>query len=84
MWSRWLLLGLIAACAAPEAPTSAPSPQREGFVTAADGVQLAFRVEGVGIDTVVVLHGGPGLSGEVIRPDLAPFGTDFTFITYGP
>ncbi|CAN5526506.1 proline iminopeptidase-family hydrolase [soil metagenome] len=82
MSSKWLLLGLVAACAAPEATLSAPSPQREGFVTTEDGIRLAFRVEGIGADTVVVLHGGPGMSGEGIRPDLAPFGRDFTFITY--
>lgn len=82
MHSRWLLLGLVASCAAPQASPDAPSLQREGFVATEDGVRLAFRVEGVGADTLVVLHGGPGLSGEFIRPDLAPLSRDFTVIFY--
>jgi proline iminopeptidase len=35
-------------------------------------VRLFYRLEGSGPDTIVVLHGGPGLNLEGLRPDLTP------------
>jgi hypothetical protein len=43
---------------------------REGYVPGAGGVRLFYRVDGSGPDTIVVLHGGPGLNLEGLRPDL--------------
>ena len=45
---------------------------RSGNLVGADGVQLFYRFEGHGSDTVMMLHGGPGLNLEGLRPDLAP------------
>jgi proline iminopeptidase len=36
-------------------------PVREGYVTTDDGIRLFFRVVGSGRDTMVAVHGGPGL-----------------------
>jgi proline iminopeptidase len=36
-------------------------PVREGFVTTDDGMRLFYRVVGSGRDTMVAVHGGPGL-----------------------
>ncbi|HEX2609651.1 MAG TPA: alpha/beta hydrolase, partial [Gemmatimonadales bacterium] len=43
-----------------------------GYIPGANGVHLFYRLEGHGTDTIVVLHGGPGLTSEGLRPDLKP------------
>ncbi|HEX2076621.1 MAG TPA: alpha/beta fold hydrolase [Longimicrobium sp.] len=88
-------LPLLAACqgdalsvpAAPSfdeagAPFSYDVPVRDGYLTGADGVQLYYRVLGTGPDTVVVLHGGPGLSMGYLDRDLAPLARGRTVIFY--
>jgi hypothetical protein len=65
-------------CTACSASHSAPgtvrdgelSRAREGYVPGANGVHLFYRVDGGGGDTVVVLHGGPGLNSEGLRPEV--------------
>ncbi|HEX2094166.1 MAG TPA: alpha/beta hydrolase [Longimicrobiaceae bacterium] len=79
---RWLVLGCLAACATPAPAPIHPASVRQGTILTEDSVQLAFRVEGDAADTVVVLHGGPGLSGESLRPDLGALAADFTLIFY--
>jgi proline iminopeptidase len=37
------------------------TPVSEGYVVAADGAQLFYRTVGDGPDTIVAVHGGPGL-----------------------
>ena len=54
----------------------------EGFLTGADGVQLNYRVVGTGPDTVVVLHGGPGLTFRYMANDFAPLANGRTLIFY--
>jgi proline iminopeptidase len=49
-----------------------PPRAAAGYVVGAGGVRLFYRVEGGGPDTIVVLHGGPGLNLEGLRPDLTP------------
>src|SRR5688572_10141407 len=52
------LLAVLALLDATAAPVSAqPTPPAEGFVTAADGVRLHYRIEGTGAQTVVVPAG---------------------------
>jgi proline iminopeptidase len=68
---------LCAACSAshPEAGTVRDGAQprgRSGYVAGEAGVRLFYRVDGSGPDTLVVLHGGPGLNLEGLRPDLRP------------
>lgn len=75
-----LPLSLLAACAGASARTD-PVP-REGFVEGADGVRLYYRVAGSGPDTVVALHGGPGVGHEVLAPDLGPLEARHTVIYY--
>jgi proline iminopeptidase len=67
----------LAACAAPL--RSGPVPG-EGFIAGADGVRLYYRVAGTGPDTVVVLHGGPGIGHQVLSPNLAPLEARHTVI----
>jgi proline iminopeptidase len=80
-------LWLCAACHAPQPePATVPKgalPQApSGYVAGADGVRLFYRVEGHGPDTVVVLHGGPGLNLEGLRPDLRPLERRHTLIYF--
>ena len=97
MKARALLLALplLAACESEPflATESSPSrdelspfsydvPVREGHLAGADGVDLYYRVVGTGPDTVVVLHGGPGLSMSYLQADLAPLAHGRTIIYY--
>ena len=54
----------------------------EGYVDAGGGVQLFFRILGTGRDTMVVLHGGPGLSMDYFVEDLSPLATRHTLLFY--
>jgi proline iminopeptidase len=72
----WLIL-LWAACSHPRPELGSPPEGeqtygRSGYVPGAGGVRLYYQMDGAGPDTVVVLHGGPGLNLEGLRPDLGP------------
>jgi proline iminopeptidase len=55
---------------------------RSGYVAGEGGVRLFYGMEGNGPDTVVVLHGGPGLNLDGLRPDLAPLARRHTVIYF--
>jgi proline iminopeptidase len=55
---------------------------QQGYVDSIDGVELFYRVMGSGADTIVVLHGGPGLHFEYLAPDLEPLAESHTVIFY--
>lgn len=82
-----LLLALPAACATPAPPREPPAvegvaiPVQEGYIVTADSAQLFYRVVGTGGDTVVALHGGPGLhSGSLVS--FEPLAAGGTVILY--
>lgn len=89
-------LALLAACGSdqPVAPAGAPLadaagapfsydvPSHDGFLAGSGGVQLYYKVVGTGPDTVVVLHGGPGMSMGYLDRDLAPLAYGRTLIFY--
>jgi proline iminopeptidase len=58
------------------------APVRDGYLAGADGVQLYYKVLGTGPDTVVVLHGGPGMSMGYLDRDLTPLAHGRTVIFY--
>jgi proline iminopeptidase len=60
-------LVLIAACAAPLSLTA----QHDGYITTSDSARLYYKVTGRGIDTLIAIHGGPGLDLESIYGDFA-------------
>jgi proline iminopeptidase len=60
----------------------AAAQSTEGYVSGADGTRLYFRQVGSGSDTIVVLHGGPGLSIGVSWPDLAPLAERAVVLLY--
>jgi hypothetical protein len=49
-----------------------PVPTPAGCAVADTSSASFYRVDGGALDTVVVLHGGPGLNLEGLRPDLRP------------
>ena len=58
------------------------APSRTGYVTTPDGAQLFFRVEGSAPDTLIAIHGGPGVDLESIAGDFAPLAARHTVIFY--
>jgi proline iminopeptidase len=46
--------------------------QQSGYVTTSDSARLYYRIVGRGSDTIIALHGGPGLDLESIYGDFAP------------
>ncbi|HET6796304.1 MAG TPA: alpha/beta hydrolase [Gemmatimonadales bacterium] len=64
-------------------PSDATLPtERSGYVAGEGGVRLFYQVDGEGPDTIVVLHGGPGLNLEGLRPDLRPLGRRHTLLYF--
>ena len=55
---------------------------RDGHIIAPDGVAIHYRVVGAGADTVLVLHGGPGLTMDYLIPDLSPLAKHHTLVFY--
>lgn len=76
----------VSACSAtvpsPTLTHQSGPPTREGYVNAAGGVRLFYRLVGAGSDTVVVLHGGPGFSMGYLAPDLEPLAARHTLLFY--
>lgn len=56
--------------------------QQEGFVATADSARLFYRVIGAGRDTIIAIHGGPGVDLESIAGDFAPLGARHVVIFY--
>ena len=59
----------------------APAP-REGWLPASDSIRLHYRVVGRGGDTLIAIHGGPGVDLESIAGDFAPLAERHTVIFY--
>lgn len=62
--------------------TISASAQEEGYFTTPDKVKIFYKIEGTGVDTLVVVHGGPGNSLESVRPDFAPLAKNRRVIYY--
>jgi proline iminopeptidase len=71
------LAGLLARPASGQA-----TPAREGYVTTSDSARLFYRVIGRGADTLIAIHGGPGVDLESIAGDFAPLGERHVVIFY--
>jgi proline iminopeptidase len=74
-----VILLTIAASSPAAAQTN---PGRAGYVPTADGARLFFRVEGTAPDTLIAIHGGPGVDLESIAGDFAPLALKHTIIFY--
>jgi proline iminopeptidase len=76
------LAPLLALAAALAAPLSLRAQAREGWVTTPDSARLYYRVVGRGADTVIAIHGGPGVDLESIANDFAPLAARHTVVFY--
>jgi proline iminopeptidase len=65
-------LALVTCACAPRSPAGSPDAEPKSYVDGYDGVRLRYVLDGTTGDTIIVLHGGPGLTLETLRPDLAP------------
>jgi proline iminopeptidase len=65
----------------PAAGTSNAVAQ-SGYVTMSDSARLFYKIIGSGRDTIIAIHGGPGLDLESIAGDFAVLGARHTVIFY--
>ena len=56
--------------------------QREGYILTPDSARLFYRVAGTGHDTIIAIHGGPGVDLESIAGDFAPLAAKHVVIFY--
>jgi proline iminopeptidase len=61
---------------------ASPVPAQSGYVTMSDSARLFYRVVGHGADTIIAIHGGPGLDLESVAGDFAVLGARHTVIFY--
>ncbi len=72
-----------AACAVvPFVSATAQQPARDGFLTTDDGARLHYRVAGQGRDTLIAIHGGPGMDLGSIYNDFTPLFAKHVVIFY--
>ncbi|TDH28712.1 alpha/beta hydrolase [Segetibacter sp. 3557_3] len=79
--SMLFLLVVLFGCKTAER-TSTVFRAQEGYVEAANGVRLFYRLLGARPDTLVVIHGGPGLTMDYFFDDLAPLAVNHTLLFY--
>ena len=79
--ARSLCLTVVAVAFASGASAQTPAA-REGYVTTSDSARLFYRVIGRGADTLIAIHGGPGVDLESIAGDFAPLGERHVVIFY--
>ncbi|HEV8214939.1 MAG TPA: alpha/beta hydrolase [Gemmatimonadaceae bacterium] len=60
----------------------APAAPQSWTIGVAPGVALYVESLGRGRDTLVLLHGGPGLTAANVLPDFAALGDQFTVLSY--
>jgi proline iminopeptidase len=53
-----------------------------GYLEGAEGALIHYKVIGGNIDTLVVLHGGPGAGINSVLPDVKPLAKEFTLVLY--
>ncbi len=70
-WVGFVALGLTSRMAA-----------QSGYVTMSDSARLFYKIVGRGADTIIAIHGGPGLDHESIAGDFAVLGEHHTVIFY--
>ena len=63
-------------------PHLARTQSREGYVTTPDSARLYYRLAGTRGDTIIAIHGGPGVDLESIAGDFAPLAQQHVVIFY--
>lgn len=55
---------------------------REGYFTTDKDIRLYYRITGQGSDTLVVIHGGPGMDSEYMIADFEPLAEKYKLLFY--
>jgi proline iminopeptidase len=76
------IISISLSCGCSPAKILVSTPQQEGYISSTDDVKLFFKIRGLGRDTIVVLHGGPGLDIGYLAPDLEPLAESHVLIYY--
>jgi len=82
--TRYRLWAAIAgiAGAAPLGRLAAQGPERQGYIVMSDSARIFYRIAGSGPDTLIAIHGGPGVDLESIYRDFAPLAARHVVIFY--
>jgi len=62
--------------------TAAAQKPTDGYIATDDSTRLFYRIAGRGTDTVIAIHGGPGVDLESIYGDFAPLTEQHVVIFY--
>jgi proline iminopeptidase len=88
MWNRRLQYAVVAlhvfasTLSAAQAKPAVRTTVREGYVTTSDSARLFYRVMGQRGDTIIAIHGGPGVDLESIANDFSPLAEKHVVIFY--
>lgn len=80
-----LLLSLLVVqfgCSIAKSNSGTLAKIQEGYIQSSSDVSLFYRLFGSGPDTLVVIHGGPGLTIDYFLEDLTPLAANHTLIFY--
>ena len=80
--TRRRFLALLVAAGALCVAASRLSAQQAGYITTPDSARLFYRSVGHGGDTLIAIHGGPGVDLESIAGDFAPLTEHHVVIFY--
>jgi proline iminopeptidase len=83
-FARCAAITAVTAIAATSLALVAPSAgaQTSGYVTTSDNARLHYKIIGRGPDTLIAIHGGPGMDLESIYGDFTPLGAMHVVIFY--
>lgn len=76
------VLPILFGCATTKSTRALLTSAQEGYVDAGGGVRLFYRLLGTGPDTLIMIHGGPGLTMDYFLEDLAPLAEHHALLFY--
>ena len=79
---RLILTSTFAALTVLQVSRTDSQKPNEGYVAASDSIRLFYRVVGRGRDTIIAIHGGPGVDLESIFGDFTPLAERHVVIFY--
>ena len=77
-----ILAATVLALIAPVATYAQSPTKKEGFIITSDSARLFYRSIGTAKDTIIAIHGGPGVDLESIYGDFLPLARHHTVIFY--
>ncbi len=78
----FFIVTLLTQCNIPQENTNIHLPVKEGYIAINDSLELFYQLVGSGKDTIILLHGGPGLPSYYLMPDLKPLAFQYTLLFY--